>query len=168
MTRKRLILSTGVTGLFLVLVVRGLGLGQSDPLDSKTQNLGRATGPVPSVAPSAEQVDPPERAVREDDEQERDRTADALAHQKILRGTVQETINASRYTYIQLLSDDGNLLWAAVPQVVVEKGATVSIAESLVMKNFESKTLGRTFPLVIFGVLLSQGAPSAIDAGDGM
>ena len=53
----------------------------------------------------------------------------------------------------------------------IKVGQPVEVVQSLVMKNFESKTLKRTFPSIVFGVLHgqegtppSQGAPpSTVD-----
>jgi hypothetical protein len=50
-------------------------------------------------------------------------------------------------------------LWAAVVQSQIKQGATVTIENAIVMKNFESKALKKTFPSIIFGTLAGTGAP---------
>ncbi|HEX5698566.1 MAG TPA: OB-fold nucleic acid binding domain-containing protein, partial [Rhodoferax sp.] len=67
------------------------------------------------------------------------------------------------YTYLRLKTKDGET-WAAVSTAAVKKGAMVTIENPMVMNNFESKTLKKTFPTIIFGTLggagASQGAPA--------
>lgn len=64
-------------------------------------------------------------------------------------GTIVETMNASGYTYM-LIESGTEKNWVAIPAITVEKGATVNYYEGMVMKNFTSKTLNRTFDAVIF------------------
>jgi hypothetical protein len=45
----------------------------------------------------------------------------------------------------------------AVPEAKIEKGTEVTIANPMLMTNFESKTLKRTFPEVFFGSLVPAG-----------
>lgn len=67
----------------------------------------------------------------------------------IITGKVLETKDAGGYTYLHL--DEGTQkVWAAVPKVNVKVGDKVSIVFSMLMKNFKSKTLGRTFDELIF------------------
>ena len=40
--------------------------------------------------------------------------------------------------------------WVAIPATTVEKGAAIKYYEGMVMKNFTSKTLDRTFDTVVF------------------
>lgn len=159
MTRMQLIIFTGLVGLFIVFVVRGVGLGKPDPLDERVQKLGRATGPVLAIPNHSNE------AAKEGDEKMPSAIVKDDEHQRIFSGEVQQAIDASRYTYIQFLSEAGEMAWAAVPKVTLSKGETVSIVESLTMENFESKTLGRIFPRVVFGVLLRQGSQESTDAG---
>ncbi|MEJ2690334.1 MAG: DNA-binding protein [Deltaproteobacteria bacterium] len=75
----------------------------------------------------------------------------------IISGKVLETLDASGYTYLHL--DQGTKkTWVAVPKANVNVGDEVSVVFSMVMKNFQSKTLGRTFDEVIFS---SGFAPSS-------
>jgi hypothetical protein len=75
--------------------------------------------------------------------------ASAAANIPTVSGTVIETINASGYTYMHVESG-ANKTWVAIPATTVEKGATIKYYEGMVMKNFTSKTLNRTFDAVVF------------------
>jgi len=79
-----------------------------------------------------------------------------------LSGKVLERIEASPYCYLRLQTARGEV-WAAVPEAKIEKGTEVTIANPMLMNNFESKTLNRTFAEVFFGTLAPAGgaAPAA-------
>jgi hypothetical protein len=81
-----------------------------------------------------------------------------------IAGTVLETLDASSYTYVRFETTDGEA-WAAVPQVRLEIGSQVAVANPRLMSNFESKTLGRVFETIYFGTLEGQGAASAMAKG---
>lgn len=66
-----------------------------------------------------------------------------------LQGTVTETMNSGGYTYVCVKSADKKQ-WAAVPGTQVKVGDTVEVAPGMVMKNFSSKSLGRTFEAIVF------------------
>ncbi len=83
-----------------------------------------------------------------------------------ITGKVQERLDASPYCYLRLKTDKGEI-WAAIPETKVEKGAEVSIANPMLMANFESKTLNRTFPEVYFGTLAPAGGAPAAPAAPG-
>lgn len=64
-------------------------------------------------------------------------------------GTVLETMNSAGYTY--LLIDSGvDKTWVAIPETKIAKAATVTYKSGMVMKNFSSTTLNRTFDSIIF------------------
>jgi hypothetical protein len=67
-------------------------------------------------------------------------------------GKVVETMNAGGYTYV-CLENSGKKQWVAVPETKVKVGQQVTCSPGMVMLNFTSKTLKRTFESVIF----SQG-----------
>lgn len=69
-----------------------------------------------------------------------------------LKGKVLEVTQVESYTYLRLNTKDGEV-WAAVAKATVKKGANVSIENITVMNNFESKTLKKTFPTILFGTL---------------
>ena len=81
-------------------------------------------------------------------------------------GKVLETMDASGYTYLNVETDTGEK-WVAVKQAAVEVGEEVTYIDGLVMQNFMSRTLDRTFPEIIFSSGLvdkgsaSQGMPAA-------
>jgi hypothetical protein len=76
-------------------------------------------------------------------------------------GEVLEAKSAESYTYLRLKTQDGET-WAAVGKAPVKKGATVTLENVTVMNNFESKSLNKTFPTILFGTL--RGAtPIATD-----
>lgn len=64
-------------------------------------------------------------------------------------GTVVETFDANRYTYV-LVDTQGSQIWAAGPQTVITVGAEVSFNAGMPMKNFHSKSLNRDFETVYF------------------
>lgn len=64
-------------------------------------------------------------------------------------GVVQSVQQAGGYTYIEVESD-GRTRWLASSPVRVEPGDAVRWGESAVMRNFTSKSLGRTFDELLF------------------
>ncbi len=79
-----------------------------------------------------------------------------------IKGKVVETMNAGGYTYLQLDSDQGKV-WVAIPETKVEKGKEVTASPGMVMANFESKTLKKTFDVIVFSPGLA-GSGSAMGA----
>jgi hypothetical protein len=80
-------------------------------------------------------------------------------------GTIEETMDASNYTYLRLKTAQGEV-WAAVQKSVVKKGAKVTIVNAVPMDGFESKTLHRTFDRILFGTLASGGSPAGAPAAE--
>ncbi len=81
-----------------------------------------------------------------------------------LSGPVLEVLNASPYVYLRIKTAKGDV-WAAVPEMKIEKGATVTVSNPMLMSKFESKSLKRTFDEVYFGVIApAGGAPAAAGA----
>lgn len=82
-----------------------------------------------------------------------------------LTGTVLETMDSGGYTYFQL--DTGlDKAWVAVPQAQIKVGDTISSMPGMVMKNFTSKTLNRTFDSIVFsGGLAGAGAKNSAPHG---
>ncbi|WP_243288461.1 hypothetical protein [Geothrix terrae] len=79
-------------------------------------------------------------------------------------GKLLERIAASPYSYLRIQTAQGEV-WAAVPETKVEKGADVTVTGAMIMRDFESKTLKRTFAEIYFGTLAGSG-PAAAPAGD--
>ena len=69
---------------------------------------------------------------------------------------IVETMDAGGYTYVKLVSDAGEV-WYAVPQCEVAVGERVEVADgAMAMRNFESRALKRTFPVIYFASGLEQ------------
>ncbi len=79
-----------------------------------------------------------------------------------LSGKVIETMDAGGYTYV-CLGKSGEKTWVAVPQMSVTKGQKIEFQPGVEMKNFESKSLKRTFKSIFF----SGGPLSPPAAGGG-
>ncbi|MBI5890679.1 MAG: nucleotide-binding protein [Nitrosomonadales bacterium] len=80
-------------------------------------------------------------------------------------GKVLEARNVDSYTYLRLNTQSGEL-WAAVMKTSVRKGSDVTVENGVVMSNFASKAMKRTFPTIVFGTL--GGAAANAPAGHGM
>lgn len=81
-----------------------------------------------------------------------------------LKGEVLETRNVEGYTYLRLKTKEGEA-WAAVPTTAVKKGAQVTIGNTMVMENFESKSLKKKFDRIVFGAIADPSARPAVAAG---
>ncbi len=64
-------------------------------------------------------------------------------------GKVISLMNASIYTYMELEASNKRF-WIAAPTTKVKVGDRVRFVESMVMENFNSKALNRTFDRIIF------------------
>ena len=95
-----------------------------------------------------------------------DKPAQLAPAASVVKGEVLEVKDVESYTYLRLKTKDGET-WAAVGKAPVKKGAEVTIENVMVMNNFESKTLKKTFPTILFGTLGGAGG-SAPSAGNGM
>lgn len=76
-------------------------------------------------------------------------------------GKVVETIDSGGYTYVQV--DTGTeKFWAAAPQIAVKVGDPVAVPPGLLMKDYLSKPLNRTFDAVYFVDNILVGGTQAI------
>jgi hypothetical protein len=75
-----------------------------------------------------------------------------------IKGEVLEVVDTVSFTYLRLKTRDGEV-WASVSKAPVKKGAQATIENAMVMKDFRSKSLNRTFPVIYLGSL--AGAPRA-------
>jgi hypothetical protein len=80
-------------------------------------------------------------------------------------GKVLEVKNVDSYSYLRLNTKDGEV-WAAVMKAPIKKGSTVTVENAVVMNNFESKSLKKTFPTILFGTL--GGAAATAPGGHAM
>lgn len=78
-----------------------------------------------------------------------------------VQGEVLEVKDVDLYTYLRIKTKDGEI-WAAVSKAPIKKGAQVSIENSTVMENFESKTLKKKFDKIVFGSLANPNAKSPL------
>ncbi len=69
----------------------------------------------------------------------------------VLSATIIESKDVTNYTYL-LLEDKTGKVWAAIPKTPVKTGDEIAITDIAVMKNFHSKTLEKTFDLILFAV----------------
>jgi hypothetical protein len=77
-----------------------------------------------------------------------------------VKGKVLEIKEVESYTYLRLKTKDDEI-WAAVLKAPVTLGTDVKIENVMIMNNFESKTLKRTFKTILFGTL--EGASSSVN-----
>lgn len=80
-----------------------------------------------------------------------------------LSGKVLETMDSGGYTYVLLDTANGKK-WVAAPKTVVTVGQPAAFAPGMVMHNFKSETLKRTFDEVVFspGKAGGPGGPAAM------
>lgn len=76
--------------------------------------------------------------------------APAAESTEALSGKVLETMNSGGYSYVQLQKKNNEKVWVAVPESPVKAGTQMSFQPGMEMKNFESKSLKRTFSSIIF------------------
>ncbi len=79
----------------------------------------------------------------------------------MLIGEVIETMNSGGYTYLQIQAGT-NTLWVAAPEFSVHVGDRVTMPAGSAMRNHYSKTLDRTFDVILFvaGVRVSGEQPN--------
>jgi hypothetical protein len=81
-----------------------------------------------------------------------------------LSGEVLEARSVEGYTYLRLRTATGET-WAAVPTATVKTGERVTLADPMVMENFESKSLKRKFDRIVFATVAgNEAAPAAAKA----
>jgi hypothetical protein len=79
-------------------------------------------------------------------------------------GVVLETLDVENFTYLKLKTKESEV-WAAVINSRISKGAHVTLENVTVMTNFESKSLKRTFPTILFATLASSGSAKSGSLG---
>ncbi len=132
--------------LVLALVVLALGCGKKEAPPALAKGAAPAT-----AATAGAPAEPP---------------SGPSSERLTVRGVVEETFDASDYTYMRLRTADGEL-WAATGKSVVKKGETVTVVNAARMDGFESKTLNRRFDRIVFGNLaaLGEAAPAPMASG---
>lgn len=86
---------------------------------------------------------------KSDDLSQKNPEMKSLQNDTSLSGKVVETMNSGGYTYVHL-EKDGKEVWVAVPKMKVTVGLQMSFRHGMVMNNFRSKTLDRTFETIVF------------------
>ncbi len=77
-------------------------------------------------------------------------TADTGELKEPHKGKVVQIINSGGYTYVQLKKKSGEKIWIAVPDAQIEVGSQQTFNPGMLMTNFQSKTLNRTFDQIYF------------------
>ncbi|MDD2701654.1 MAG: hypothetical protein PHH36_10485 [Sideroxydans sp.] len=70
-------------------------------------------------------------------------------------GKVLEVLDSPSYTFIQV-SGKKESVWLAAYKIDIAKGATVRYSSGMAMPNFYSKSLDRTFDMIVFVDSLEQ------------
>ena len=77
--------------------------------------------------------------------------------QGVLTGTIVEKLDVPTYTYMRVKLSSGTEEWIAVTTAPVKVGDKVTVNQQIVMENFPSKSLNRTFPRLVMGTLAGAG-----------
>lgn len=83
---------------------------------------------------------------------DRSSTPAQAAAPTVFTGEVLEVQQVESYTYLRLKMRDGET-WAAINRAPVAKGAVVTIENAMVVNNFESRVMKKTFQTIVFGNL---------------
>ena len=65
------------------------------------------------------------------------------------QGEVMETMNSAGYTYMKI-SAGGKSYWIASGEISIKKGEKIAYSQEMMMQDFHSKTLNRTFDSIMF------------------
>ena len=91
---------------------------------------------------------------------------DPHAESGLTKGIVQEVLQVSSYTYLNVLDKEGTKRWIAVPTIDAKLGEIYYYKGGMEMPDFESKELDRKFDTVLF--LSSITNAEAIDPDSGL
>jgi frataxin-like iron-binding protein CyaY len=83
-----------------------------------------------------------------------------------LTGSVLEVVDVDKYTYIKIKNSNNKEVWVAGPKESVKVGDKVSIKPGMLMKDFVSKTLNRTFSEIYFVGSLTGKSKSSFHGGN--
>lgn len=76
--------------------------------------------------------------------------SEASVPKDVSSGIVQSTENAGGYTYIELETDAGDVVWLAAPETELADGQHIEWQGASKMANFNSPSLDKTFPEILF------------------
>ena len=119
----------------IIALLPTLALAQAvPPGHPKMETSGKpaAPGSMPPGHPPIEQQNKPVSAAQ-------------LPH----KGKVVSSIDVPNYTYIEV-TENNKTSWLAATTVGVKKGDVIRFEDGMVMNNFHSKILNRTFPSISF------------------
>jgi translation initiation factor IF-1 len=80
-----------------------------------------------------------------------------------LQGQVQEVIDGGSYTYLRVKTSSGDV-WVATLPMKLQKGASIVMDDAMLMTDFHSKALNRTFKEIVFGTARAAGTASTTPA----
>lgn len=66
------------------------------------------------------------------------------------QGNIVHTMTGGGYTYLQVKRSNGEEVWIAAPETAVKENDTVSWNGGVVMSDFTSSTLNKTFEKILF------------------
>ncbi len=72
-----------------------------------------------------------------------------LSGEPLLSGVIEETMDTGNYTYV-LINNGEKSIWAATERYPAAIGQHVTIPRGMMVKDFESPSLGRTFDELVF------------------
>jgi hypothetical protein len=75
-------------------------------------------------------------------------------------GKVLKVINSGGYSYIELKKKSGEKIWLAITAAEIPVGSQQTFNPGMIMTNFESKTLKRTFDQIVFTELVTPAKGS--------
>ena len=78
-------------------------------------------------------------------------------------GTVVETMDSGGYTYAKVESE-GTQTWVALPKSKIAVGNEITCEPGMVMNNFRSSTLNRTFEHIVFSKGLASSSAGTASA----
>ena len=131
--------------LIAVTALIALPIAACKEKSSNVDDIGRANAPAQSAPTSSASS----------------RKADDITPAstgKVHSGVIIETTDVKDYTYIHFKDREGLTHWAAVVRGRFESGKDIAIEESIVMKDFTSPTLNKTFESIIFGNVVGKKA----------
>lgn len=86
---------------------------------------------------------------------------DIMAAPPTLSGKVLHSMNGAGYTYV-LIDRKGEKIWVAIPKTKIVLGTTINLIPGTLMRNFESRSLHRTFDSIVFSAgLIKKGSLQA-------
>ena len=86
-----------------------------------------------------------------------------LANSITYSGVIAEIVEVDNYTYLRIESDQGSA-WVATSLVWVNEGDVISFPSGVLMENFHSATLDRTFDKIMFVENINVTQPAAGEA----